>query len=155
MEVTPVDIPCVTVQDRTFVVLVQHRDLVLVVCHVKVDVPAEISLADDVQTQIQLDTVVEHVSDIVVGAAVAAGKRNIDEAQHVGGLSAEELGATGEAAFEYVELHTGVEVAVGLPGDVLVADRAEGQGWLTVEVVDGVGVGVAVVSDGVVALLPP
>ena len=52
VEIVPIDVACVAVQVGSLVVLVQHRDLVLVVRGVKADAPVEVLLADKAYVEV-------------------------------------------------------------------------------------------------------
>ncbi len=63
------------------------------------------------------------------------------------------IDTSGEAMVEELELNARVEVAIGLPGDVLLSFGREGKGCGAVDSRDLIEVGVAEIADIIVALL--
>ena len=97
----------------------EAEDLVADMGDIEVNKPLEVLVVDRSPVEVKLDSGVTHVTDIGPVAAVADGRRSAELEQHVGSLAVEVVDATGEAALPEIELESGVEVGVGLPGDVL------------------------------------
>ena len=119
---------------------------------VEVDAQLHILGVDDVAGERELDTPVVHVTDVVVVSGITDGRGGREPEEHIGGVAVEEFEAAVQDALEEGELETGVEVGVGLPGDVGITLLLESHGDLAGGRSDGVGVGVLVGTDVVVAL---
>ena len=126
--------------------------LVLEMRGVEVQTPGDIAGLDDITGQFQFNTLVQHITDVVVAACIAGGVGSIDEAEHVGGLAGEELYASTQTGLEEFELNTGIEIVIGLPCDVGITFRSERKSQVSV-VLNGIGVHVEEVTDVVVSLL--
>ena len=130
----------------------EHENLVGVVGEVDVGIPCEVLAAHDVAVECELDSGVTHVTDIVIIAGKTVGYRDGHIVEHVGCETVEVLCRTGETATEEFEIHSGVEVGVGLPCDFLVSDGRTLDGDFSIGVGDGEHVGVKIVTDVVVTL---
>ena len=115
-------------------------------------IPELASLSHPCRVEIKLDTGVAHVAKVCPVVAVTDRRRCGDLEEHVGGLAVEVVDAAAQTVLEELELETGVEVGIGLPGDVLGTLLTPLISYLVVVVDDFVGVGVEVVSDIVVTL---
>ena len=61
-----------SIEHTALVVIVEHRDLVLVVGGVEVDHPREVLGADRRKVQIYLHTAVDHITHIVIRTGITA-----------------------------------------------------------------------------------
>ena len=144
-----------SIKHTALVVIVEHRNLVLVVGGVEVNHPREILGADRRKVKIELHTAVDHITHIVVRTGITAREWNIYEAEHIGGLATEILDATRNTALEQFKFDTCIEVAVGLPGNIRITHGVLHETYLAIEVAEIIGIGVTVVADGIVTLLTP
>ena len=72
----------------------QFCDFVLVGCCVHVDIPADVLFLQDGCGEIHLQSLVHHVTDVVVGTLVACRIRGFNEAEHICCLLVEVLDAS-------------------------------------------------------------
>ena len=144
-----------SIKHTALVVVVEHRNLVLVVGGVEINHPREILGANWSKVKIELHTAVDHITHIVVRTGITAREWNIYEAEHISGLATEILDATRNAALEKFKLDTCIEVAVGLPGNIRITHGVLHETYLTIEIAEIIGICVTVVADGIVTLLTP
>ena len=119
---------------------------------VDVDVPLHVFAADRGEVQVDLDTFVGHVADVGIVGRVTQRRCRGECHQHVGRLAVEVLDATRYAVLEHAEFDTGVEVGIGLPGDVGITFLQECHGHLSIRRSEPVGIHITVVTDLVVTL---
>ena len=119
---------------------------------VDVDVPLHVFAADRGEVQVDLDTFVGHVADVGIVGRVTQRRCRGECHQHVGRLAVEVLDATRYAVLEYAEFDTGVEVGIGLPGDVGITFLQECHGHLSIRRGEPVGIHITVVTDFVITL---
>ena len=125
---------------------------VLVVSQVKVDVPLQVAMLDDSTVQFQFHTQVAHVADVGIIIGIAIRRRQGEGEQHVAGLAGEEIYATVQTGAKQFKFHTGVEVGVRLPRNVLVTHYVGHGSRIAVGVYDAERVDIAVVTDSVITL---
>ena len=144
-----------SIEHTALVVIVEHRNLVLVVGGVEVDHPREVLGADRRKVQIYLHTAVDHITHIVIRTGITSREWNIYEAEHIGSLATEVLDATRDAVLEEFKLDTRIEVAVGLPGNIRITHGVLHETYLAIEVAEIISIGISVVTDGIITLLTP
>ena len=108
-----------SVNDIGLEVIRETEDLVAHMGDIEVHKPLEVLVVNGGPVEIELESGIAHVTDIGPVAAVADGRRSAELEQHVGSLAVEVIDATGKAALPKVKLKSGVEVGIGLPGNVL------------------------------------
>ena len=144
-----------SIEHTALIVVVEHRNLVLVVGGVEVDHPREVLGADRRKVQIYLHTAVDHITHIVIRTGITAREWHIYEAEHIGGLATEVLDATRDAALEEFKLDTCIEVAVGLPGNIRITHGVLHETYLAIEIAEIISIGISVVTDSIITLLAP
>ena len=96
-------------------------------------------VADDVGTQLDFDTLVEHRTDVLPLAGLAGRGREGNREEQVVGDSVEPLDLAGDAVAEQAELEGDVETHVLLPLEFLVTGgRALEEAWRVGVTVDAV-----------------
>ena len=138
----------------------QHGDLVAQVRHVEIDVPLDMLPPDRRKVQLDFDAAVAHVAHVGVVGRIAQRRSYRERQQHVGRLAEEIFDASGNRTAQEAELHTGVEVGVGLPGEVAQAVILIGAAGVSV-VFLGVGhpvqciIGIEVLYCGLAGAIAP
>jgi len=120
--------------------------------HVQREVPPEILRLDRGSVQVDFETAVPHVADIGVVARIAHRRSHREPEQHVRSLAVKILDGTAQAAAEEFEVHTGVDIGVGFPGNQFVTFLREYDGHVLARRFDRIVVHIEVVRDIVVTL---
>ena len=107
---------------------------------------------DGHKIEFDLNAAVAHVVDVGIIGRIAQRGRRGERQQHVGRAAKEILDAAGDRTPVKAEFQTGIEVGVGLPGDILEAFVSEDRRNLAVRVLDRIGVRITEIADVVVTL---
>ena len=122
--------------------------------HVQVHAPNEILLADDVTTELNLNTTVSHITNVGPDRRVTGLGRYAQAEEHVRSLAVEDVDTTIEAITPETKLNTYVQVRVGLPRNILVTLANKHVGYTVVTVVlDRIYIGIEVVVRQTVVTL--
>ena len=111
-------------------------NLVVVCCKVRIYVPSEVTCRDYVSVDVDFNTSVDHVTNVIVVSCPTERRRQWYPREHVGSTVVIVLDTTPDAVLEEREVETDVELRILLPRDVRVTKRAWVQRNLIVRVVD-------------------
>ena len=131
---------------------VQFENLVVNPGEVYIHIPTDVLGVDNVAGKVNFNTLVAHVTHIGIVGAITHGRSHREGEEHVGGLAIEEVCRTAQAAVKQREFYTGVQVALGFPGDALTTLGGELGGHVAGRIDDIVQVRITVRADIVVTL---